>query len=155
MMMTEPAYDSTTDTLAHIAAVRAHMARFRRHLEQRAEAHDRSKLKSPEKEIFDAVTPKLKGLTYGSNEYTAALAEMGEALEHHYAYNQHHPEHYPNGIDGMTLIDLVEMFCDWKAASERHADGDFAKSLGVNQTRFGISDQLASIFENTRKAFGW
>lgn len=55
-----------------------------------------------------------------------------------------------NGIAGMTLIDLVEMFCDWAAAVQRHADGDLARSIEINRERFGISDQLAQILENTR-----
>lgn len=148
-------YDSTNDTMDHIGKVRTKLFAISNDLSQRAVHHDLSKLKSPEKEIFDAVTPKLKGLTYGSDEYKAALVEMGEALTHHYANNSHHPEHYPEGIDGMTLMDVMEMFCDWKAASERHADGDFAKSLEINRKRFAISDQLASVFENTAKAMGW
>ena len=49
----------------------------------------------------------------------------------------------------MDLLDLVEMFCDWKAASLRHKDGDFAASLQINKERFGISDQLMAILENS------
>jgi hypothetical protein len=47
------------------------------------------------------------------------------------------------------------MLCDWKAAGERHADGSITKSLEINKKRFGISDQLASILDNTRKELGW
>ena len=148
-------YDSTADTLDHMRKVQRNLNGFLLELLVRSEIHDNSKLESPEKEIFDQVTPKLRGLTYGSDEYKAAIAELGEALTHHYANNSHHPEHYPNGVNGMSLLDLVEMFCDWKAASERHADGDFAKSLEISRKRFGISDQLAEIFENTRRALGW
>lgn len=49
----------------------------------------------------------------------------------------------------MNLIDLLEMFCDWKAASERHNDGNLRKSIEINATRFGMSPDLVSIFENT------
>jgi hypothetical protein len=55
----------------------------------------------------------------------------------------------------MSLLDLIEMFCDWKAAGERHANGNFAESLNINRERFGMSPQLAEIFENTRKELGW
>lgn len=149
------AYDSTTDTLDHIRKVQSALYDVVYGLLFRAKAHDKSKLESPEKEIFDVVTPKLRGLTYGSDEYKAGIAELGEALTHHYAANPHHPEHYTDGIAGMSLLDVVEMFCDWKAASQRHADGDFAKSLEINRERFAISDQLANIFENTRLELGW
>jgi hypothetical protein len=58
-------------------------------------------------------------------------------------------------VDGMTLLDLVEMFCDWKAATERHADGSIEKSIQHNKGRFKLTDQLASILENSRKEMGW
>lgn len=148
-------YDSTQDTLDHVAKVEGYLSLCADLLRMRAACHDDSKLESPEKEIFDAITPKLKTLTYGSDEYKAALLEMGEALTHHYANNSHHPEHFDNGIDGMTLLDLIEMFCDWKAASERHADGNLGKSLEINRARFGISDQLCQILINTAREVGW
>lgn len=115
------------------------------------ELHDRSKLESPEAEVFEVMTAKLKGSTYGSPEYTAMLAEMKPALDHHYANNPHHPEYHKDGIKGMNLFLLIEMLCDWKAATLRHADGDIHKSLEINQKRFGYSDELKSIFVNTVK----
>ena len=143
-------YDSTQDTLGHIENVRWNIWEFTHELERRGQEHDASKLQPPEKEAFDEVTPKLRGLTYGSDEYKANIAKLGEALKHHYAVNSHHPEHYPDGIDGMTLLDLVEMFCDWKAATERHADGNLERSIEINRERFKMSDQLVAIFQNTR-----
>lgn len=143
-------YDSAKDTQAHIERVRLYLWEFTHALEQRGRDHDLSKLESPEKEAFDEVTPKLRGLTYGSEEYKANIAKLGEALKHHYAVNSHHPEHYANGIGGMTLLDLVEMFCDWEAATERHADGNLERSIEINRERFKMSDQLAAIFQNTR-----
>lgn len=151
-------YDSTNDTKAHIARVADMVTLCSDLLELRAMTHDESKLKSPEKEIFDEMTPKLKDSTYGSEEYKGFLASMKPALDHHYAHNSHHPEHYPNGIDGMTLLDLLEMLCDWKAAGERHADGSIERSLRVNKDRFKIGDQLQGILENTARElsnYGW
>jgi hypothetical protein len=118
-------------------------------LQQRQMEHDQSKLVSPEVEIFDEYTPKLKNSTYGSEEYKSFLAGMKPALEHHYAKNNHHPEHYADGIKGMSLLDLIEMICDWKAATLRHNDGDIRKSIEINQKRFGYSDELKQIFLNT------
>lgn len=149
------AYDSTEDTTQHIRTVQSRIAVFRDRLKERAIVHDQSKLWNPEKATFDRVTPLLAGLTYGSDEYTAMLAEMKPALDHHYAENSHHPQHYPNGINGMTLLDLVEMCCDWKAATMRHDDGNFETSIQINRTRFEMTDQLAEIFENTRKELEW
>jgi hypothetical protein len=55
----------------------------------------------------------------------------------------------------MTLLDLVEWLCDIKAAGERYKDGNLGESLKTNRTRFGISDQLYSILENTVRELGW
>src|SRR3982751_4728256 len=109
----ESPYDSKAETSSHINEVQWCLKQMRDQLYLRGEVHDYSKLKAPEKEIFDKVTPELQGLTYGSDEYKKALAGMGVALRHHYEVNSHHPEHFENGIDGMTLLDVLEMFCDW------------------------------------------
>lgn len=121
----------------------------------RAAKHDASKLESPEREMYDEFTPRLRALTYGSSKYKQSLKEMGKALAHHYRSNVHHPEHYENGIEGMSLLDLLEMLADWTAAVQRHADGDLMESLKINKGRFGMSDQLARIFVNTVKEMGW
>lgn len=49
----------------------------------------------------------------------------------------------------MSKIDLLEMLCDWKAATLRHNDGDIRKSVEINQERFGYSDELKQILLNT------
>jgi hypothetical protein len=121
----------------------------------RANDHDKSKLLAPEREAFDVYTPKLKGSTYGSDEYKRFLSELKPALDHHYSENRHHPEHFEDGVRGMTIMDIVEMLCDWYAATQRHADGDILKSIEINQSRFGYSDELKAIFLNTVCSLGW
>lgn len=148
-------YDSEADTKEHIDRVQQFMAVMVGQLAHRRAIHDKSKLEPPEKPMYDEFTPKLRELTYGSDEYKACLAQMGPALQHHYAANSHHPEHYKNGINGMNLLDLVEMLADWKAAGMRHADGDMSKSMEINRVRFGMSDQLFGIFQNTLAELGW
>lgn len=95
----------------------------------------------------------MAALTYGSDEYKKCLQAIKPALDHHYANNSHHPEHYKQGIDDMDLLDLVEMLADWKAASERHNDGNILKSIEINGKRFEMSPQLIRIFENTAKRY--
>ena len=82
-------YDSKEETLEHIGNVRKFIARLCKKLEVRGNLHDRSKLDPPEKPVFDEVTGVLKGLTYGSDEYSAQLKRMKPALDHHYANNKH------------------------------------------------------------------
>ena len=146
-------YDSTEDTLEHINKVRAYLDLFALRLRQRGDLHDLSKLMEPEKSEFDRLTPRLKSLEYGSKKYTESLGELSKALEHHYYVNSHHPQHYKDGIAGMDLLDLVEMFFDWKASSERTKDGSMENSIKINADRFSMSPQLVSIFNNTKKNF--
>lgn len=148
-------YDSKADTLLHIKRVAELLTQASIELINRANVHDNSKLESPEKEMFDELTPKLKDCTYGSEEYKGYLKELKVALDNHYSKNSHHPEHYENGINGFDLFDLIEMFFDWKAATERHADGNIFKSLDINQERFNISDQLKQIMQNTAIRLGY
>jgi hypothetical protein len=96
--------------------------------------------------MFDQWTPRLKELEFGSDEYKDALAHMGEALKHHYENNRHHPEHFENGIDGMNLIDVIEMVCDWKAAA--HMKGE-TPNMDYLAQRFKLSDQMRSVIDNT------
>ncbi len=142
-------YDSKEDTLKHIENVRHLLNEVVNNLILRAADHDYTKLVEPEKSIFDAMTPKLAGCTYGSDEYKGYLEKMGEALTHHYACTKHHPESFEDGIKGMSLLDLVEMIVDWKAATLRHNDGNIMRSVEINQIRFGYSDELKQIFLNT------
>ena len=148
-------YDSAPETLKHIRKVQANLGRFSRLLLERGEVHDDSKLGPEEKPFFDEFTPKLSAVTYGSPEYRAMLDGLRPALDHHNAANSHHPEHYPNGVDGFDLLDLVEMLCDWKAATERHNDGDIMRSIEINEKRFAIAPQLVSILRNTVLRLGW
>lgn len=148
-------YDSRPDTWEHIAEVQRRLDVIVRELQQRAYAHDGSKLLAPEREIFDRFTPWLGKQTYGSPEYEATRRQMGAALDHHYAHNDHHPEYHANGIADMDLMQVTEMLADWKAASMRHADGDLARSIEHNARRFGYGEEMARLLTNTARNLGW
>lgn len=144
-------YDCTKDVNLHVHYVRRYLNRVILELVmERVQNHDASKLQEPEKSMFDEFTPRLKEVEFGSDEYKAALADMGEALRHHYENNRHHPEHFDNGVNDMTLVDVIEMVCDWNAAA-------FLKGQDVNlahlSERFGLSPQLAGIIANTLRWF--
>lgn len=148
-------YDSRPDTRKHIRRVQELLSQVEDELHHRGRVHDASKLVDPELATFNEYTPKLQTSTYGTDEYKGFLKGMGAGLRHHYEHNRHHPEHFPNGVSDMTLVDLVEMLADWKAAGERHADGDMARSLRLQEERFGIDQQLMSVLWNTAEALGW
>jgi len=155
----EAGYDSRPDTHEHIANVRGLLLGVAKDLLIRAHRHDRSKLVSPEVEVFDRVTPQLAGSTYGSDEYKGFLSDMGEGLRHHYETNDHHPEHFVAGAPGeregiaaMNLLQLTEMLCDWIAATRRHKDGDIRRSIEQNAERFGYGEEIKRLLLNTYPA---
>lgn len=137
--------------LKHKQDVGEYMARFANELFKRAVIHDFSKFSEEEFYAFESATPKLKNLTYGSDEYKQQLELIKPAIQHHYKVNSHHPEHYSKGVKGMSLMDIVEMLCDWMGAVKRHNDGNILKSIKINKERFGYSDELYEIFLNTIK----
>ncbi len=138
------------ETWVHIHQVRKLLHEVQVELMNRALTHDHSKIYSPEEcATFAEFTPKLKHLDYGSEDYSQCLKDMGPAVRHHQTSNRHHPEAFDRGIDGMNLIDVLEMFCDWKAATLRTKDGDIRKSLEIQRKRFKISDQLMNILHNS------
>ncbi len=153
--MTDTPYDSRPDTLRHIFRVQELLEECRQDLQERALRHDTSKLSEPEKAIFDQFTPRLRESTYGSEEYKEFLEGMGEGLKHHYAHNDHHPEFFEHGINDMDLLQVVEMLCDWKAATERHADGSLGRSIDQNAERFGYCYDVQRLLWKTAERLGW
>ena len=152
---TDPAVAVTNyETMQHIDNVQHFINVIVMELLRRGELHDKSKMSPEEVDIFVDYTPKLKACTYGSDEYKGFLAAMKPALDHHYGNNRHHPEHHKNGINDMDLVDIIELFCDWKAASLRHQNGNILKSIETNAERFQICPQLRQILENTAKKYG-
>ena len=143
--------EAKVQTYEHIDKIREMLRLFSTELITRGETHDRSKLQPAESKVFAEFTSKLKGSTYGSDEYKSFLKDMKPALDHHYASNRHHPEHHERGIDGMNLLDVLEMWIDWYCSSMRHANGSMDKSIEINEKRFSLSPQLVAIFRNTLK----
>jgi len=97
---------------------------------------------------FIKVIHKLRDTTYGSPEYKELCDQIAPCIAHHHKVNRHHPEHFENGVDAMNLLDVVEMFYDWKAAAKRHKDGDIKKSIEKGKDRFHLSEQLCNILNN-------
>ena len=147
----------TNDTRGAEVVTRKHMQRVSELLGdaaieiiRRGQKHDLSKLEPVEMEPLQRMQDlidKEGQAPYGSAEYKRRTALLGGMIAHHHANNSHHPEHYENGVSGMDLFDLIEMFFDGKAASERGEESSISISASVE--RFGISEQLATILRNT------
>lgn len=143
-------------THAHIARVATLIGEIRSHLATRGVYHDQSKFDpieaGPLQEMQDLIEREGQA-AYGTEEYARRTALLGPMLKHHYACNPHHPEFFANGVAGMNLIDVVEMLCDWKAASERGQES--AINLRYSIEKYKIDPMLASILMNTCEFMGW
>ena len=148
-MLTIEEKATNAETLEHIRKVQENISKMIHSLLDRARDHDQSKLESPELEVFTQHTHNLKNLEYGTKAYEDNLLTIKPALDHHYAKNRHHPQHFKSGINDMNLIDLCEMLCDWRASTERNANGNILTSLEINAKKFGIDAQLLGILRNT------
>lgn len=148
--------DSAPITQKHIARVRELLDMAATELSRRGIVHDLSKFDPIEKGPLDEMQRLIDEegpAPYGSDEYKRRTGLLGPMLANHYAENSHHPEHYVDGVDGMDLFDVVEMFFDWKAASERGQESSIGLSHSVK--RFNITPQLASILKNTADRLGY
>lgn len=128
-------------TTIHKLWVLWYLVRFSLTLLKRGLVHDLSKYSKFEEPHFRRQLSSLKHTTYGTPEYQALLESIRPALDHHYAHNSHHPQFYPNGIEGMSLLDEIEMLADWRAATRRHADGSIVSSITKNADRFGYNKE--------------
>ena len=133
----------------HIHVVASYLMGMQHELSLRSISHDRSKFTREESDLYSKHLKGFNGITYGSPEYYQNLERLKPAIAHHYSENRHHPEHFQEGIEGMNLIDVLEMACDWKASTKRHDNGNIYKSININAERFGINSQLLQIIRNT------
>lgn len=135
--------------MTHKAAVAWHLLSFVYELLRRAIVHDASKFSRPERHWFALPGEELEAPSldseYGTQDYNEAKQALAPALAHHYLHNSHHPEHHPNGVGGMSLYDVVEMWADWNAATSRNEADSIKSSLDYNRARFDLSDQMYNI----------
>lgn len=143
-------------TYKHIARVRELLGTFAVEMIRRGDVHDASKFDPIEMgplQAMQEVIDRDGQAPFGSEEYKRRTDMLGPMIEHHRANNSHHPEFYPDGVDGMDLFDLVEMFFDWKAASERGQESSM--NLSVACAKYSVSPQLQSIMRNTAERLGF
>jgi hypothetical protein len=132
----------------HIKRVRKRLLDFISELYKRVNLHDVSKLDEPEYSLWLKMDeePRYK---YGTKEYKDKLARNKHVFELHYKHNSHHPEHYPNGILDMDLIDLIEMLIDWISYKDDISIKDAIELVDMQSERYGLSEDVKCILKNT------
>lgn len=138
-----------SETLKHVNEVRKNLWTLIHELDVRSQVHDASKFQEPERSIYAEALPNLAKTEYGTPAYAELMTQSKPAIDHHWAHNRHHPEHWPNGIEDMDLVDLLEMIADWTAATKRNKNGNPHRSIAINTPRYKLTPQLAQILKNT------
>lgn len=111
--------------------------------------HDVSKLSDDEYPGFVALNKTLRETSFMDENYRASLTK--EVIGIHYKNNDHHPEHFPNGIMDMNLIQISEMICDWVAVGlgKGLTFDELEGTVGQAIRRQAIDVQLSIIMMNT------
>lgn len=127
--------------LHHKNKVSSLLKKLSRSLAERADTHDNSKFEPDEFEGFcqlDAYRNHQKE-EYGSKTYEAGM--KNDAVKLHLSRNSHHIEYWPNGLDDMSLADVIEMLIDWEVARQvRDTEQDINVTWQTRQKRFNLSD---------------
>jgi hypothetical protein len=125
--------------LRHQALVKNYLLQVARKLEERANLHDLSKFQLDEFEGMAKINQIAREMRLDSPEYKASI--QSEAVKLHWSRNSHHPEYYHDGIKDMSLLDLIEMVIDWRAASEVYRRTSLGESLQIQKERFKMTEE--------------
>lgn len=139
----------TFDTICefHQNLVRRRMGGVARNIYNRGEHHDESKFEEPEYTGFSQGS-QFKG-KFGTEEYEEGKRKIKDTLTVHYANNDHHPEHFPDGICGMSLMSLTEMLVDWMCANQTDRKMKGEELIEIMDKKYNLGPQLKSIMKNT------
>lgn len=146
------------DTRKHQQLVAESMMACVKRLIDKAISHDNSKFSEKEKPFYmDPVwVLNNENIEYGSERYKETYRKMGPGWDHHSHNNDHHPEFFENfavqtlndPIRAMDLFALLEMLCDWIAASKRKGNSS-AFALEAMKKKYQVDEQLEAILRNT------
>lgn len=120
-------------------------------LNSRALTHDNSKSSDEEYKYYKMANSVNRNDFKTYEEYMDYVKPtLNKGLKHHYENNRHHPEFFVNGIDDMTLIDIMEMIADWCIAIKQNGK-DLNEEVQYNFDKYNVSEQLRKIILNTYK----
>lgn len=132
------------EMIEHNTVVRQNLSMISMAIEARAIVHDLSKFSLDEFESFVELKKIARTHPYGSVEYDLSM-KNNQAITLHFARNTHHPEHHHNGVVDMSLLDMIEMVCDWKATNEvrlrkNETAISWEESMELQRKRFSLTD---------------
>ena len=146
------------DTRKHQQLVAEKMVKCAKRLLDKGMAHDASKFSEIEKRTYTEPVWKLNhnNVEYGSEKYNRLVAQMDEGWEHHIAENDHHPQWFEkfgsqtldDPIKAMDMFALIEMLCDWIAASRRN-NSRACDAMRFLKKKYPLDSQIECILNNT------
>ena len=137
------------DTRTHQQLVAALLLDVAQRFIERAINHDASKFSDAEKPFYVDPVYELntQEVPYGSDKYIELTKMMGDGWKHHASVNDHHPEYWGD-MSKANLFAIIEMLCDWVAASMRRGNNP---NVPLDRTviKYELGDMLAKIMQNT------
>lgn len=136
----------------HRNFVQEKLLKIVRELFNRAEDHDKSKLKEPELSGWLAMDkePRYK---YGTPEYFDKRERYKWVFEEHYKHNRHHPEYWKGFFNEMDLVDFLEMIIDWCSYKENISMDEMIQIVTENCERFNFPPLMKDLAINTLKNY--
>lgn len=152
--------------LRHVTELRSALLRVQQDLEARAVRHDVSKFSPEEFPGFARINSTARKHPYGSEEYRAAIRAEKDTVDRHQRGNSHHPEYHEarvredlrrttsespgpglkwvvpveiEGVDVMPWLDVIEMVCDWWAATQTYGTTPWKEVLEKQKARWNWS----------------
>lgn len=132
----------------HRALVHDKLATVSREINTRARRHDQSSLSGTELRIYKEHFDELQKYPIFDPRRDIVLSKMRVAIAYHHEANDHHPEHFTNGIDDMNLLQLMEFVADVMSQSEQNGI-DVYEILPLLKDQYDISNQLYQVILNT------
>ncbi len=116
------------------------------------DSSDRKGFHEHRSRVRDHLNPALFGLMRRGSTHDAHLLDPERAkLEPHASYE---PEAHTNGVQGMTILDLLQMLATLKALSEA-VPHSFAMALESFIRTYKVPEDLANLLRRSAIEFFW
>ena len=137
----------------HKTAVEISMNKLAKRIRIRGSRHDNSAMSGLEHAI-GSMYSKHKLPTHWISDPTTLgnyPKDIQSAIKSHYENNDHHPEHFENGMYDMNIIQLTEMICDvFETLRENGvSQSDVHHHIEHMCNNYNIAEPLSSIIKNT------
>lgn len=126
--------------LLYMAIDKMELEGYKKELYYRLKNHDNDKLLPENRKEIIKFSYEINKYEYGTKEYFDTINKYSNIINKHYILNSHHPEHYKNGYGDMSIIDKIEMICDWVACIINKND-NFDSNINKNNDRFDIPNK--------------